>query len=171
MLSHSATRFSARILSLLYLIASFVLLVVNRICTRTLQSPRILSSGFSQNLYFCSLHFQWLFKFLEKRLIWLKKVGSIKKLLISKAENFFKSNFDLINQIWGIYINLHMYTYIYIYYIYIYIIYIYLCVYIYIYIYTSIPLRPTFYNYFSGEYRQTDKQSAQILRKQDERNI
>ena len=42
---------------------------------------------------------------------------------------------------------------------------------IYIYIYTSIPLRPTFYNYFSGEYRQTDKQSAQILRKQNKRNI
>ena len=122
MLSHSATRFSTRIPSLLYLIPSFVLLVVNRISTRTLQSPRILSSGFSQNLYFCSLHFQWLFKFLEKGLIWLKKVGSIKKLLISKAENFFKSNFDLINQIWGIYIYKHTYVYINIYiYIYIYI--------------------------------------------------
>ena len=47
---------------------------------------------------FCSLHSQWWFKFLEKVLIWLKKVNSTKKLLISKAESFLKSNFHL-NQI------------------------------------------------------------------------
>ena len=42
---------------------------------------------------FCSLHFQSWFKFLEKVLIWLKNVTSIKKLLISKVESFWKSNF------------------------------------------------------------------------------
>ena len=45
------------------------------------------------------LHFQLLFTFLERVLIWLKNVTSIKKLPITKAEGFLKSNFDL-NQIW-----------------------------------------------------------------------
>ena len=37
-------------------------------------------------------------KFIEKVLIWLKKVSSIKKPPISKVKSFLKSNFDL-NQI------------------------------------------------------------------------
>ena len=42
---------------------------------------------------FCSLHFQRWFKFLEKVLIWLKNVTSIKKLPIRKVGSFLKSNF------------------------------------------------------------------------------
>ena len=41
----------------------------------------------------CSLHLQWCFNLLEKVLIWLKNVTSIKKLPISKVECFLKSNF------------------------------------------------------------------------------
>ena len=40
---------------------------------------------------FCNLHFEWWFKFLEKVLIWLRNVTSIKKLPIGKVESFFKS--------------------------------------------------------------------------------
>ena len=47
---------------------------------------------------FCSLHFQWCFQFLEKVLIWLYKIISIKQISKSKVEKFLKSNFDL-NQI------------------------------------------------------------------------
>ena len=43
---------------------------------------------------FCSLHFQWIFKFLEKMLIWFKTVSSVKKLPISNVESFLQSIFD-----------------------------------------------------------------------------
>ena len=42
---------------------------------------------------FCSVHFHWWFKFLEKVLTYLKNVTSIKRLPISKVECFWKSNF------------------------------------------------------------------------------
>ena len=44
-------------------------------------------------IFFCSLHFQWWLKFLEKVLISLKNVISIKKIPISKVESSLKSNF------------------------------------------------------------------------------
>ena len=44
-------------------------------------------------LYF--LQFQWLFKILEKWLIWLNIVISIQKLLIRKVESFLKSNWNV----------------------------------------------------------------------------
>ena len=44
---------------------------------------------------FCSLHFQRWFQFLEKTLIWFKKVSSVKKLPISDGESFLESIFDL----------------------------------------------------------------------------
>ena len=47
---------------------------------------------------FCSLQFQWWFKFVEKEIIWFKNVSSIKQLWISKVEKFLKLSFDL-NQI------------------------------------------------------------------------
>ena len=45
--------------------------------------------------FFCSLHLQWWFDFLEKVLTRLEKVSSIQKLSISKVEGFIRSNFDL----------------------------------------------------------------------------
>ena len=44
---------------------------------------------------FCSLHLQWWFKFLERMLIWFKKVSSVKKAPIRNSESFQKSIFDL----------------------------------------------------------------------------
>ena len=44
---------------------------------------------------FCSLLFQRSFSFLEKVLIWLKKVTYISKLPVSKNKSFLKPNFDL----------------------------------------------------------------------------
>ena len=46
----------------------------------------------------CYLYYWWRFKFLEKALIWLKNLSSIRNQPVSKAEDFLKSNFDL-NQI------------------------------------------------------------------------
>ena len=42
---------------------------------------------------FCSLHLQWWFRFLEKVLMWLKNVTSIKNLPTSNVESFLKPNF------------------------------------------------------------------------------
>ena len=44
-------------------------------------------------IFSCSVHFQWWLKILQKVLILLKKVSSIKKLPISKVKSFLKSNF------------------------------------------------------------------------------
>ena len=44
---------------------------------------------------FCSLHFQWRLNFLEKILIFFKKVNFVKELPKSKRESFLKSVFDL----------------------------------------------------------------------------
>ena len=52
------------------------------------------SSSDSLKIYFCFLHFQWWFKFLEREFIWLKKVSFIKKIRISKVKRFLKSNHD-----------------------------------------------------------------------------
>ena len=41
---------------------------------------------------FCSVHFEWWFKFLEKVLILLKDIKFIKKPPISKVESFLKSS-------------------------------------------------------------------------------
>ena len=46
-------------------------------------------------ILFCSLHFQQWFKFLEKTLIWMKGISTVKNLPISKISIFLKSNFDL----------------------------------------------------------------------------
>ena len=40
---------------------------------------------------FCFVHFQRRFQFLEKTLIWSKKVSSVKKLPISDSESFLES--------------------------------------------------------------------------------
>ena len=52
--------------------------MANRTCTKKLQSSKILRPGLSE-IFFCSLHVQWRFKFPKKVLIWLKKISSIKK--------------------------------------------------------------------------------------------
>ena len=44
---------------------------------------------------FWSLYFQQWFQFLEIRLIWFKKVSTVKKLPISDSKRFLKSIFDL----------------------------------------------------------------------------
>ena len=46
-------------------------------------------------IFFCTAHFQWWFKFLEKILIWFKKVSSVKKLPVTNGESFLESIFDL----------------------------------------------------------------------------
>ena len=44
---------------------------------------------------FCSVHFQWWFKFQEKMPLWLKKFSYVKKLPISNSESFLESIFGL----------------------------------------------------------------------------
>ena len=44
---------------------------------------------------FSSLPFQWWFKFLEKMVIWFKKVSSVKTLPVSNGESFLEPIFDL----------------------------------------------------------------------------
>ena len=45
-------------------------------------------------LSFLFLHFQWWLKFLDKMLIWFKKVNSVKKLPISNGESILETIFD-----------------------------------------------------------------------------
>ena len=44
---------------------------------------------------FGSLHFQWLFEFLEKMLICVENVSPVKKLQINDGESFLELIFDL----------------------------------------------------------------------------
>ena len=64
------------------------------LCQNTVKLQNIITKIFWK-FSFCSLHFQWWFRFLEKMLIWLKKVSTVKKLPICNCESSLYLIFDL----------------------------------------------------------------------------
>ena len=62
----------------------------------TIEKLQSIVTKITWKLFFCSIYLEWRFKILEKALICLKNLSSIKKLAISNVESFLKPNLDLI---------------------------------------------------------------------------